>query len=79
MIFDQVEAEKIDFKDTKGHFHFSHFQVILSQFKERILKINFFIIFFVNNWIVFVENITDKDGKFRFKKSRGVITSAEIG
>ena len=24
MIFGQVEAEKIEVKDTRGHFHFSH-------------------------------------------------------
>ena len=34
LIFDQVKAEKIEVKDTKGHFQFSHFQVISSNFSE---------------------------------------------
>ena len=40
LIFDQLEAEKIEFKDTKGHSHFSHFQVILSQSEKGSFKIH---------------------------------------
>ena len=32
--FGALEAEKIEVKDTRGHFQFSHFQVIFNHFPE---------------------------------------------
>ena len=49
LIFGQVKAEKIELKDTGGHFHFSHFQVIvghsLNFTAKNVFKINIFSFF----------------------------------
>ena len=71
LIFDQLEAEKIEFKDTKGHSHFSHFQVILSQSEKGSFKINFNSIFFCTKlghlWTKYhISQTVMKDVKLRF-------------
>ena len=63
--FDQEEAEILGLEQTRGHFQFSHFQVIFNHFSEKFQqknsKINLFGIFFVRHLVIHVENITESD------------------
>ena len=59
LIFVKIEAEKIEFKDTKGQFQFSHYQVILSQSKKEVSKSILIVFSFIQNSVICGENITD--------------------
>ena len=88
LIFGQVKAEKIELKDTRGHFHFSHFQVIFGLYLvtlwvfsvKNIFKINIFSVFCLLKHGSFVWKISEKVMqyvKLRFWKSRRANSTAK--
>ena len=70
LIFVKVEPEIIEDKDTRGHFHYSHFLVVLvnllTNFNKEFSKINFLNYLFVKAGS-FVWKISQKDVKLSFE------------